>query len=171
MERRPAKVVLLALSLVICAGPSRAAAADGQARSEAGAVAPRQAVSILVTPYIHGARTTWRCNVMTHTLRACPVTARLRYRLLHPDRPAPGCMGSCTLDPICRCQNQVPSLRIRVIDNNGQVVHVNTRWDFYQSSFTITATVLRRPGGWLVDNLYCAGRPGTTIYRRIVPCG
>ena len=80
-------------------------------------------------------------------------------------------MGGCNQDPICRCQNLVPRLQIKVIDNNGRLAHVNTRWTFYQHAYTITVTVLHRPSGWQVDDLYCAGRPRTTLYRRIVPCG
>jgi len=156
----------------------------GGGEGMAAAATPTQAVAALVQNYVYYQAPRQRlasiagpqfraCNpaqVRTGGARACPVTPRLAYRLNHPDQPANGCLGSCTLEPISRAQNVAIRILIAQRDANARVAHVDTRWVYGQDSYTITVTVVRRPLGWQVDDLFCAGRPSTTVYKRIAPC-
>ncbi len=165
-------------------GGSGVTTGRGGGQSMAGAAAPTQAVAALVQNYVYYRTPRQRlasiagpqfraCNpaqVKTGGARACPVTPRLAYRLNHPDQPANGCPGGCTLEPISRAQNVAIRILIAQRDANAWVAHVDTRWVYGQDAYTITVTVVRRPVGWQVDDLFCAGRPGTTLYKRIVPC-
>lgn len=129
--------------------------------------APRQRLAAIAGPQFRA------CNpaqYMSGGTRACPLTPRLAYRLNHPDQPANGCLGGCTVDAISRAQNVAIRILLTERDVNARVAHVDTRWAYYQNSYIITVTVVRRPMGWQVDDLFCAGRPGTTVYKRIVPC-
>jgi len=165
-------------------GGSAVATERGGDKAMGGAATPVQAVAALVQNYVYYQAPRQRlaaiagpqfraCNpahFMSGGTRACPLTPGLAYRLNHPDRPADGCLGGCTLEAISRAQNVAMRILITERDVNSRVAHVDTRWVYYRQSYTITVTVVRRPLGWQVDDLFCAGRPGTTVYKRIVPC-
>ena len=172
----------LPVSLTFIPTASAAAPRGGQP-AVAGTSTPVQAVASLLKGYVYRQAARQRlarlagprfptCRPVPPEggITPCPVTPRLRYRLNHPDRPAPGCLGSCTPDAICRCQNTAINIIMRSLDNNGLVAHIHTRWGYYQSALRLTFTVLHGYGGWLVDDVYCTGRPDTTVYKRIVPC-
>jgi hypothetical protein len=99
------------------------------------------------------------CNALRGQALACPITARLRYRLQHYIRYVE------TANLVCRCQNPPRAVRWMQTDNNGFVAHVNVRWMYgATNSYTITFVVARQDDGWRVDDAYCAGRPQTSIY-------
>lgn len=145
-------------------------------------VSPVQAAAALLQsyPYYHSAQVQLRqlagpafrqCTVQVggHTA-GCPLSSRLTVRLRHPDTRPPVCLGGCTLEPICRCQNPPTSISLRLLDQSKVAAHVAARWNYGPNSFTLTITVRRTFTGWVIDDLYCAGRPSTTVYHHIVPC-
>jgi hypothetical protein len=135
--------------------------AGASAQVAAGLATPVQAVAVLLESFYRPlAQST--CQAITGRYAHCRITARLRYRLQHPDR-VPG-----TVNPLCRCQNFIPAIRWAQVDNNGFVAHVNTLWP---PTLAITFVVARQDDGWVVDDNYCAGRPATSLYHiPIGPC-
>jgi hypothetical protein len=117
----------------------------------AGTATPLQAVLALVPPFSTQGPALGTCNALGGQVAACPVTARLRYRLQHPVRPQEN--GNL----ICRCQNPPRGMRVARTDRNPFVAHVNTRWVFGASrAYTITFVVARQDAGWRVGNTYCS---------------
>jgi hypothetical protein len=125
-----------------------------------GTATPLQAVVTLLRPFYSGvAGNALACNALRGQVLACPITARLRYRLEHPIRFKEN--GNL----VCRCQNPPRAVRWMQTDNNGFVAHVNVRWMYLATnSYTSTFVVARQDDGWRVDDAYCAGRPQTSIY-------
>jgi hypothetical protein len=129
-----------------------------------------QAVRMVVRPYVTPGYNFANCTRLSPRLYPnlmCPETARLRHWLRVRHLP----MGSSGL-PFCRCQSPARTVQLRLLDNNGRVAHVNTYWNLDRSSFTDTFVVVYGSNGWLVDDEYCAGRPGTSVYTSAgaVPC-
>jgi hypothetical protein len=109
----------------------------------------------------------WRADNRHAFGPTCPITARLRHWLLtHPMGPS-GCgPGACPppnvlgFDPICRCQQARGVLfrQFRLQFNNGHLARV------LGLPRGLTFVVLHSADGWRVDDIYCAGRPKTTLY-------
>jgi hypothetical protein len=140
-----------ALALTVLAPPAAAAPTSGTAT-------PLQAVVTLLRPFYSGvAGNALACNALTGQVQACPITARLRYRLQHYVRNVE------TGNLVSR--SQVPPRAVSWVqtDANGFVAHVTTRW-VARPSYTITFVVARQDDGWRVDDSYCAGRPQTSLY-------
>jgi hypothetical protein len=90
----------------------------------------------------------------------CPVTTRLQQRLRQ--NPTSGSRGGA--DPICRCQNVPSRLDFRVIQKSNQHDLINVIWPWRPNKAVITFAVVNKSGEWFVDDMYCAGYPGTSIY-------
>jgi hypothetical protein len=97
----------------------------------------------------------------------CPVTGRLKRRLQANPTSGPG--GGA--DPICRCQNTPQRATTYHLDSNtGKLAHVTARF-YFTPPVDMTFVVVRQRRGWRVDDVYCAGRPGMSIYQSPVqPC-
>ncbi len=90
----------------------------------------------------------------------CPVTTRLQQRLRQ--NPTSGSGGGA--DPVCRCQNVPSRLDFRVIQKTNERDLIDVIWPWQPNKAVITFAVVNRGGEWLVDDMYCAGYPGTSIY-------
>jgi hypothetical protein len=144
----------LAAALLFIMPGSVYAAQSAQSKA---AGTPEQAVSVLVTPFFDASAGATGCNGVTGDIAGCPVTARLLDRLQHPTPQENG-------NILSRSQNPPRDVTVKVVDNDGQTAHVDTRWGFGGGSYGITFVVLHQADGWLVDDTYCAGEPGTSIY-------
>jgi hypothetical protein len=142
----------------------------GLAPKSPSAATALQAVRMVVRPYVTPGYNFANCTRLSPRLYPnliCPETARLRHWLRVRRLP----MGSSGL-PFCRCQSAPRTVQVWLLDNNSRVAHVNTYWNLDRSSFTDTFVVVHGSNGWLVDDEYCAGRPGTSVYTSAgaVPC-
>ena len=96
-----------AAALTLLPLPAAAAPASGTAT-------PLQAVVTLLRPFYSGvAGNALACNANRGQVLACPITARLRYRLEHTIRFKEN--GNL----VCRCQNPPRAVRWMQTDNNG----------------------------------------------------
>jgi hypothetical protein len=135
---------------------------------------PQTAVRILLvvrhTARYPCARAEWKRTETSAFGPRCPITPRLRRWLrAHPSGPSgPGTRPPTVLgdyDPICRCQNDVRTVRFHTDSDSGGVARVTATIAFYPEAQRITFVVLHAPDGWRVDDTYCAGRPQTSIYQ------
>ena len=134
------------------------------------AATPARAVRIVVRPYVVPGYNFANCTKFSPRLYPnliCPETARLRHWLQVRRLP----MGFSGL-AFCRCQSAARAVQLRLLNNSGRIAHVNAWWNLDRNSFTDTFAVVHGSSGWLVDDEYCAGRPGTSVYTRAgaVPC-
>lgn len=150
------RALLLTLAVVALAlAPGMAFAAT---RSAAAAPTPVQAVTTLLAPFARPGGSHGACDALTGHVLACPITARLRFRLRQYRQGENGNL-------VCRCQNPPRGIRWVQTGNNGFVARVDTRWLYGAStSYTITFVVAREDDGWHVDDAYCARRLQTSIY-------
>jgi hypothetical protein len=86
--------------------------------------------------------------------RGCPVTPRLQKRLLKFTRGA---------DPVCRCQNSPLKMSFTVISAKPTRSLVNAS---YYDWFRETFVAVKQGQGWLVSDIYCAGKPSTSLYAK-----
>jgi len=101
----------------------------------------------------------------------CPITTRLRKSIRQNFRfqrrfPAGG------YDPVCRCQNFPQSSTYRVVSNTGSSAVVRTI-RHYGTPSRMTLTLKHLAAGWRVDDIFCTGRPGTSIDKHptvVKPC-
>ncbi len=126
-------------------GGSAVASGRGGNHGMSGAATPIQAAATLAQNYVYYPSARQRlaaiagsqfraCNpaqYMSGGTRACPLTPRLAYRLNHPDQPANGCLGGCTVGAISRAQNVAIRILLAERDVNARVAHVDTRWMYY----------------------------------------
>ena len=155
------KALLVMLFGVMLIAPQNPASA---APGAVGAATPEAAVSTLIKALHDPSASGVACNALTGQLDDCPITARLRTRLQNPKPEENGNLVS-------RSQNPPGSVTVTLVDNDGQAAHVNTKWEYGASSYTITFVVVKGADGWLVDDSYCAGKPETSIYNSPVgPC-
>jgi hypothetical protein len=121
-----------------------------------------QAVSAVVSPFWRHPHVSGTCHPDTGMVYTCPLTLRLLRYLALPSAAAVS---------FCHCQNPPTSTRSRQIDENGRMAHVNVGWYYGGQAppYTTTFALVRGGSGWLVDDQYCAGKPGTSIYRTAVP--
>lgn len=127
-----------------------------------GTVTALQAVQAVVRPYYLAGYSFANCSTRsprTFPALTCPETPRLQRRLRE-------WRGIDTGLAFCRCQSSPRTVRIWQVDNNGRVAHVDVWWNLDGGAFTDTFVVLHTRRGWLVDNEYCVGRPGTSVYLR-----
>jgi hypothetical protein len=97
----------------------------------------------------------------------CPVTSRLERRLRQ--NPTEGKAGGA--DPICRCQNVPSRLDFHVIQKSNERDLINVIWPWQPNKAVITFAVVNVSGQWLIEDMYCAGYPGTSIYSTpVTPC-
>ena len=167
MNRTPRNWLLRILgTIVLCLLTVAAVAAQA-----AGAAGPSEAVQTLVRSLASADAPQAGCNTLTGQVADCPVTARLRARL---QSPLPGVE---TGNLISRSQNPPSAVEVAAVKlaEGATEAQVNTRWQYgtsgNQSEYSITFVVRKEAGGWLVDDSYCLGNPGTSIYNPPVgPC-
>ena len=131
----------------------------GAAPNAVGASTPEEAVSIIVAPFYTPGQNDAACNALTGKLDGCPLRPRLLDRLQHP------IVGVETGNLISRSQNPPQTVRVSLIDNDGSMAHVDTRWDFGAGYYSITFVVIKEAGAWNIDDSYCTGHPQTSIYQ------
>ena len=154
---------MIRLTIVaVMIGCAIALVGPGLANAGTPAATPLRAVEALVRPLAVPGTGTKMCDTLRGTLAGCPITTRLWYRLTHVRVGA---------NLICRCQNPPSTVGYAPHDNNGQVAHVRVTW--YYGPTTRYTTVFRevhRATGWLVDDMSCLKRKGTSIYTDLGPC-
>jgi hypothetical protein len=124
----------------------------------AGASSPEEAVRILIETLYNPSAGNKPCNALNGQFADCPVTARLLQRLQNP------IAGQETGNLVSRSQNPPQSVTITPVDNTGQLAHIDTKWQYGTSSYSITFAVVKEADGWRVDDSYCTGAPQTSIY-------
>lgn len=124
------------------------------AQTAFGASTPEQAVTTLVEPFYNPAAGSNACNAVTGRFAACPITVRLRARL-------EGATENGNI--VSRSQNPPRRVAIMPTKSDAHVAQVATVWDF-SSSYSITFTVVKQEGGWLVDDSFCSAEPSSSIY-------
>lgn len=112
-------------------------------------------------PHANSVGPCYQGNPQWSPAAGCPVTSRLERRLRQNPTSGHPTGGA---DPICRCQNLPSYLNFHVIKKSNTVDLINVIWPWQPSKATITFTVVNKGGQWLVDDMYCAGYPGTSIY-------
>lgn len=171
MCRSIVRRMLLAMPVLVLAVMPQVGYPAHARTAEGGAATPVRAVRTLLRPYYISGYNFATCTKLSprlHPNLTCPETPRLRHWLQVRRLPR-----AYSGPPFCRCQNPPRSIRLRQTGNNGRIAHVNAVWNYGPNSFTDTFVVLHRAGGWLVDDEYCAGRPGTSVYKGIAgqtPC-
>ncbi len=75
----------------------------------------------LVRPFSTPGAAQGACNALTGQVAACPISARLRYRLQHPLRLREN--GNL----ICRCQTPPQAVRAALMSSTPFVARVDTR--------------------------------------------
>jgi hypothetical protein len=138
---------------------------------------PKQAVWVFVRAYAsenlylryaHTGCHPGQGGTLRSTVGTCPITTRLRsrlYRLAVLGAHSPG-------NPVCRCQNPPQTIALFPAVSGSRPMTVEGLWDYGSNSFVITYVVVRKQRGWLIDDMYCLRRPGTSVYtsRAGSPC-
>jgi hypothetical protein len=139
-----------------------AASVNARTSSFGPAATPVLAVKALVRPlYVNGAGTN-TCDTVRGQLAGCPLTDRLRKRLTNLKVPA---------NMFCRCQNTPTSVKDKQQENNGRTAAVRVTWVFGPTKpYSTVFIAIHSRSGWLVDDMYCAGKPKTSIYKNVGPC-
>jgi hypothetical protein len=136
------------------------------ARSAASAIVAKSPVIAVETIWGYKGYDGHSCNAMSNSgWSTCPVTKRL-WKRVNRFNSYEAHFVAGTYAWVCRCQSYSPKVIFRVVRRmpGRLLVHVNGAppWPPYPLTFV----VIRRDGGWLVANQFCAGRPQTTIYAR-----
>lgn len=150
--RRAFWLPMFAVMLLVMPGTARVSSAAGNLQA---AATPEQAVATLLEPFYNPAAGTGACDAVSGQFAACPITARLRDRLEHATENG---------NIVSRSQNPPRSVTINPIHNDGQMAHAATIWDYGNSSYSITFTVVKQDDGWLVDDSFCTALPTSSIY-------
>jgi hypothetical protein len=118
---------------------------------------------------VHGCPSKPSPGAACKNLPACPVTARLQRRIVKLG-PAP---NGCDCDPIIRAQFVPSSVRFGATVQSAMRAKTKVVYQMghgYGLSRETFVSV-KRGSGWLVTNIYCTGKPQTTIYSSpLKPC-
>lgn len=104
----------------------------------------------------------------------CPVTFRLGRRFIVEGAGPGGARPGCDCQPIVRAQFMPASASIGRTVSIGDRARANVTYDMGVKGYgpaRETFVAVRRSAGWQVANIYCTGKPQTTIFHDpLEPC-
>lgn len=106
------------------------------------------------------------CNPITGKLAACPITDHLRAQLKRDLQWQRVHTRGGNGNAFCRCQNPPRSANYRLMSKTPTRALVQTVQHYGADTFALTWVVLKGNAGWLVEDNYCSGRPGTSLYSK-----
>jgi hypothetical protein len=124
-----------------------------------GAPSPSAAVTALIPPRSGTTSACYAAGTRAFSDAGCPVTSRLRARLMNNPMAA----GGGGAQPICRCQNANPGAAPAPAAVGGGTATVTVDFGFPSNPNVVRFSVLDVAGGWLVDDTDC-GDASSSIY-------
>ena len=151
---------LAAVTLLGACGPAPAAGAGPHVvvSSAAGAVSPVDAVTELVPGRPGTTSPCYPAGGAAFADARCPVTERLRARLVALPAGA-----KAATQPVCRCPHSDPQAESQLAVLGSLSATVTVDFSLTDQPDMLRFSVIRRGPGWLVDDTDC-GDPTTSIY-------
>lgn len=168
---RTAFMLMAVVAATIAIAPIAAASTPRAVGHTTARATPQLAVRALACSGLYSTRGCPTKPSESCKLPSCPMTARLRTRVNRVGRGGPG--RGCDCQPIIRAQFAPVAARLAQTNKAGSEAETNVVYNmgsFYSVSHETFVSV-KSARGWLVTNVFCTGRPSSTIYNSpLKPC-